>query len=197
MNVNFLDFVKTKYLALIVLFFAFTGFFASFYLTYEKIEILKNPNKIINCSINPFLNCDTVMKSSYAEFFGIPWSLFGVAGYCACLLLGLFLLNSYKINKYISWILTFGSIAAFVLSLYFMLLSAYVIKVFCPWCILSAISSSNIFFAILTINTKEDNYNLQLNYYKNLIKKNYNIYFILLFYLVFCMIISYPFIYGL
>lgn len=197
MNRIFLNFIKSKYLSLLVLFFACTGFIAAFYLTYEKIEILKNPNKIINCNINPFLNCDTVMKSSYAEFFGIPWSLFGVAGYCACLLLALFLLDNYKLNKYISWILTLGSFMAFVLSLYFMILSAYIIKVFCPWCILSAISSSNIFFTILTINIKENNYKLQVDYYKNLLKKNYNLYFIFFFYLILSMVMAYPFIYGL
>src|SRR3989338_2482300 len=60
--------------------FAFLGFFDSLYLTAQKIAGVIPP-----CSLAAGFACDTVLTSRYAQFFGIPVSLFGVAYYCAVL----------------------------------------------------------------------------------------------------------------
>ncbi|NJK71537.1 MAG: hypothetical protein HC932_04810 [Thermales bacterium] len=75
-------------------FFAICGFIAAFTLSIEKLHILQNPNQVLPCDISSIFNCQTVMKSPYANLGNIPYSFFGVAGYPAVMLAGLFLIQN-------------------------------------------------------------------------------------------------------
>jgi uncharacterized membrane protein len=174
------NFLKKHYLALLIIAFAALGFLAAFTLSVEKIHILMNPNEVLPCDVNEIFNCGTVMKSPYASVFGIPWSFFGVAGYPAVGLFGLFMLERAKISKFLAYVVTLGGLGAFTLSTYFVWLSAYVIGVFCPWCLLSAISSTAVFFLILTINLQENNYGMSEQralYFQRKIRAGWNLLF--------------------
>jgi uncharacterized membrane protein len=190
------DFIKKNYLAIIVCFFAVTGFIAAFTLTVEKFEVLRNPNAELACNINTVFNCGTVMKSSYSEAFGIPLSLLGVAGYPAAILTGLIYIDRKKTNRILSYLVTLPPLGAFLLSSYFMWVTAYEIGAFCPWCILSAISSVNIFFALLTIQIQENNLGFPekiVQMLQNKLKQGWGIYFIILLYSIGVMVEWYPF----
>ena len=45
---------------------------ASFVLSVEAIELAKNPNAVLSCSINIILNCATVGIHPSAHMFGFP-----------------------------------------------------------------------------------------------------------------------------
>ena len=196
MSFNLGSFIKQHYLAIIICFFAFTGFVSAFVLTVEKFEVLRNPNAELACNINSVFNCGTVMKSPYAEVFGIPWSLLGVAGYPAAILTGLIYIDRKKTNRILTYLVTLPPLGAFILSSYFMWVTAYVIGAFCPWCVLSAISSTNIFFALLTIQIQENNLGFSDKIAKILqdkLRQGWGIYFMLLLYCIGIMIEWYPF----
>ena len=59
------------------------GLLASFILSVEKIEILKDPGFQPSCNINPILSCGSVMITPQAEAFGFPNPLLGVLGFSA------------------------------------------------------------------------------------------------------------------
>jgi uncharacterized membrane protein len=193
------NFIKKHAFALLIIFFAMLGFIAAFTLSVEKLEILANPNKVLPCDVNGVFNCGTVMKSAYASVFGIPWSFFGVAGYPAVLLFGLVLFEKIKYSRWLSILITLGGLGAFILSTYFIWLSAYVIGVFCPWCLLSAISSTAIFFLILTVNLKENNYELpeeQAIFFQRKIRAGWNTLFTLIWFIGMILFAYFPFWYG-
>lgn len=134
----------------IILLSSLVGFYSSFYLTLEKINIIKDPDKVLPCDVNSLFNCGIVMRSEYSEIFGIPWSLFGVAGYTAVMLLAFALLEKKQMSRLFALITTAGALGAFVLSTYFMYLTAYVIGAFCPFCLASAFSSTIVFFTLVS-----------------------------------------------
>jgi uncharacterized membrane protein len=68
------------------------GLIAAFVLTVEKIALLKDPNYIPSCSINPILSCGSVMTKPQAEVFGFPNSLLGIAGFSVLLTIAVALL---------------------------------------------------------------------------------------------------------
>ncbi|MFM8205829.1 MAG: vitamin K epoxide reductase family protein, partial [Actinomycetales bacterium] len=55
-----------KISSFIMLFGSITGFIASFILTVDKIEVLKDSGYIPSCNISETLNCKSVMLSKQA-----------------------------------------------------------------------------------------------------------------------------------
>jgi len=186
MSFNLKAFIKTNYLSILIIIFGLFGFVAAFTLTVEKFDVLRNPNTELACNINSVFNCSTVMKSVYAEAWGIPLSLLGVAGYPATILVGLIYIDRKKTNLILSYLVTLGPLGAFSLSMYFMFVTAYFIGAFCPWCVLSAVSSSVVFFSVLTLQIQEDNLKLPpklTQFLQDKIKARWNVWFVIAFFI--------------
>jgi uncharacterized membrane protein len=190
------NFLGQDYVAILICLFAVFGFMASFTLSVDKIAILQDPNQSLPCNISGLLNCGAVMRSPYASVNNIPWSFFGVAGYPAALLLGLFLIERKKVSPWLAILTTLPAIGAFGLSTYFMWLSAYVIGVFCPWCILSAISSMNILFGLLSHHLANKNFGLpddQAEFLARKIRGSWHVPVIFLWFLGIILLVWWPF----
>src|SRR5665648_230936 len=54
------------------------GLIAAFVLSVEALELAKNPNAALSCSVNVILNCATVAKHPTATLFGFPNSFLGM-----------------------------------------------------------------------------------------------------------------------
>lgn len=92
--------------------------------------------------------CETVRKNPFAWPFGIPFPLFGLAGYLIIAILSFLNTASNNYKKYHNFILgmaIFGSL----LVTYFSFLEAFVIRGFCMWCVFSAIDMYLILFLTL------------------------------------------------
>jgi hypothetical protein len=48
------------------------GLLSAFVLMVEKIEVLKNPDYVPSCNINPILACGSVINTPQASVFGFP-----------------------------------------------------------------------------------------------------------------------------
>jgi uncharacterized membrane protein len=68
------------------------GLAAAGVLTIEKIELLKDPNRITSCSISPIVACSPVINSSQASIFTIPNPAFGILGFGLVISVGMVLL---------------------------------------------------------------------------------------------------------
>ncbi|MEW6361471.1 MAG: vitamin K epoxide reductase family protein [Pyrinomonadaceae bacterium] len=98
----------------------------------------------VPCSVTG--GCETVLTSSYSEFFGIPIAAFGAAAYFAAFSLAV--LTAFGNSR--AWmffkLLTF-LMAAF--SLWLVYLQAFVIGAFCQFCLISAGTSVLLFISWL------------------------------------------------
>ena len=110
------------------------GLLAAFVLTLEKLALLRDPDHVPSCSINPVLNCGSVMRSDQAELFGFPNSLLGIVGFTvvtatgAALLAGAHLARPYWLG------LLAGTAAGAVFVHWLIYQSLYRIGALCPYC---------------------------------------------------------------
>jgi len=91
--------------------------------------------------------CNTVASSSYAQFLGIPLSLFGVLYYGTMILFVTIYMHAKNLIM-LPVIMLFTS-TGMILSLYFLYLQVFVIHALCAYCIASLITSSIIFLISL------------------------------------------------
>lgn len=108
--------------------------FASFVITLEKIELIKNPNYSPTCDISPLVSCGPIMASDQAGAFGFPNPLIGIAAFSVVITIGMAMLAGAKFKRWF-WIgLELGTIfgIGFVHWLFFQ--SVYRIGALCPYC---------------------------------------------------------------
>jgi len=140
---------------------ALIGVIISFSLTYDKIKISSNPNYQPVCNINPILSCGSVMRTKQSEIFGIPNTLFGVAGFSMLLMLGLVLSAGAKIKKWLWRVINLGALAGFLYFVYLFSQAAFVIHEICPFCFVIWLITPPIFWYTTVYNLKEKNINLK------------------------------------
>lgn len=145
-------------LFLILLLFSATGLLASFVLTVEKIELIKNPEFIPSCNINPLFSCLSVMKTDYAEMFGFPNTIIGLVGYSVMVTVAMFMLFGGSVNRYFMILANLGGLFAFIFSYVLLYISIYIIGAMCPYCLVSCVSATNIFFVLTIYNLKENTF---------------------------------------
>lgn len=115
---------------------ALIGFADSAYLTAEHFR-----GSIPPCSVVE--GCEQVLTSSYAVIAGIPVALLGML-YYAALLVGIIAYIDSRNPKVMSWI-RWMTVGGFVMTLYFLFVQAFILKAFCQYCLLSAITSTALF----------------------------------------------------
>lgn len=141
-----------------IILFSITGLYSAFILTTEKIELLKNADRVLPCTVNIIINCASVMKSPQAEVFGFPNPILGLIGYSTMLTFGVSLLFSKTRAKVYILLATLGSFLSVIFTYWLLSQSVYIIGSLCPYCLLSGISATNIFFALIYLNLKDGNF---------------------------------------
>lgn len=111
------------------------GFFASFILTLDKIEKLKNPAFQPNCDINPVISCGDVMSSWQGSVFGFPNSMVGIAMFAALGTIGVALLAGAQFKRWFWRAMLAGITLGLVFALWMLQQSIYSINALCPYCL--------------------------------------------------------------
>ncbi|MGW0043164.1 vitamin K epoxide reductase family protein [Rhodococcus sp. NPDC003348] len=111
-----------------------TGLVAAFVLTVEKFALAADSNYIPSCSLNPVLNCGSVMSTAQASVFGFPNSLLGITGFAAVAATGAGLLAGARFARWYWLGLQVGVTAAVVFVHWLIAQSLYVIGALCPYC---------------------------------------------------------------
>lgn len=112
------------------------GLVAAVVLLVERIALLKDPDYIPTCSINPILSCGSVMTTPQAEAFGIPNPIIGVAGFAAILMVGAAILAGAVFRSWF-WVgVQIGVTFAVVFVHWLIYQSLYVIGALCPYCMI-------------------------------------------------------------
>lgn len=113
------------------------GLLASFALTIDKIKILKDPNYIPDCNINPIFSCGSVMNSPQAEFLGVPNTIFGIVAFSVILTVGFGLIFGAKYKPLFWKLFNLGIMAGLGGVIYLFYQGVYRINAICPWCALT------------------------------------------------------------
>ena len=110
------------------------GALASSDLLVEKIEMLKNPNYVPSCSINPVLACGSVINTPQASVFGPPNPLYGVIGFTVVIVTGVLAVADVRLPRWY-WVgLTIGTGLAVVFVHWLKYETLYEIGALCPYC---------------------------------------------------------------
>jgi uncharacterized membrane protein len=121
---------------------AIVGLIASFVLTIEHINLIKDPNHHLSCSINPVLSCGPVMTSPTATVFGFPNPLMGLISFGAQALLGLVLLAGARMKSWFWKLWGIQVLGQVAFTLFLMQQSIFVIGAICIYCMAVWISLS-------------------------------------------------------
>lgn len=186
---------KFNFVIYIVLFaFAILGLAASFILTIEAFEIKENSNAKLICSINEVVDCASVMKLDEAELLGFPNAIMGIAGYAVIAAIAFVLVVLRQDNKFIGLTLFAGSLGAWGFSLWLMYISVFKAASLCPYCVMSFVAASGIFFTVAIYTLRENMFGLSSNIsqkIKNFIDKKWYLPLIAIYFLLIVGIIMY------
>ena len=131
------------------------GFFASFMLTIDLLNILKNPNFQPACNINPIFSCSSVMESSASSTFGFANPLIGIAGYAAIITIGMAILAGATFKRWF-WIgLQIGTTLAMPFLIWLFYYSLYDSKALCLFCMTVWAVTLPLFWYTTLYNLKE------------------------------------------
>lgn len=121
----------------VILLVSFLGFLDSFYLSLQHYRGIAPICLAIE-------GCESVLTSAYATIGTIPISLFGVIFYLFILFISVWYLDIK--NKRLIMPLFFISLSGFLVSLGLVYIQIFVLNEICFYCMISALSSSLIFF---------------------------------------------------
>lgn len=121
-----------------ILIFSSIGFFDTIILSYFELRKTNIP-----CLFFPKEWCKKLYSSPQSKIFGIPNSIAGLFIYTLILILTVLFLQGQAPFWIIQTVVSIG----FCFSLYFLYLQAFVLRAFCPWCIISVINFIAMMFA--------------------------------------------------
>lgn len=130
--------MNSKNLSLTLLALSFLGFADASFLTIKHYTGTPIP-----CTI--LAGCDTVTNSVYSQIAGVPVALLGALFYLTVFIL--ILLNLQQPNKKLIKVVWWLSLLAFLASLAFVYLQAFVINAWCLYCLISALTSTLVFLS--------------------------------------------------
>lgn len=150
---------------------------ASFVLSVEVLQLAKNPNAVLSCSVNIVLNCATVANHPTNELFGFPNSFLGMIAEPVVITVAIAGLAGVVFPRLFMFTAQIFYTLGFIFAWYLFGISFFVIQALCPWCLLVTLTTTFVFFAISRYNIRENNLYLSKTLSKKLqrfIQKDYD-----------------------
>ena len=110
------------------------GLIAAAVLLVEKIALLTDPTYVPSCSVNPILDCGSVMSTDQAEVLGFPNPVIGVAAFPVVAATGAALLAGGRLATWYWRGLQVGATLGLTFVLWLAWQSLYRIGALCPYC---------------------------------------------------------------
>jgi len=117
-----------------VLIAGIAGLVASLTLIVERIELLKNPDYVPSCSLNPVLSCGSVMVTPQAQAFGFPNPLIGIVSFTVVVVTGVLALGRVRLPGWYWAGLAGGTLLGVGFIHWLIFQSLYRIGALCPYC---------------------------------------------------------------
>lgn len=140
---------------------------ASLVLSIDAWKLTGNPNSKFACDINAVVSCGKVAKAWQSTLLGFPNSFIGLMTEPVVItvaIAGLGLVTFPKLFLRVAHVV-YG--LGLIFALWLLSQSFFVIKAFCPWCLLVTVSTVTVFSTMTRINLVENTWNLsEANYAK-------------------------------
>lgn len=136
---------------------ALLSLLAAFVLSVEAIQLAKDPNASLSCSVNIVLNCATVAKHPSAELLGFPNSFFGLMAEPVVITVAIAGLAGIAFPRRFMFLAQVGYTLGFAFAIFLFFTSYFVIGALCPWCLLVTVTTAFVWFSITRYNIRENN----------------------------------------
>ncbi|WP_269854916.1 vitamin K epoxide reductase family protein [Streptomyces sp. RPT161] len=130
------------------------GLLAAWVITIDKFELLKNPNFVPGCSLNPIISCGNIMKSAQASAFGFPNPMIGLVAYPVMMCVGMGVLAGARYRPWFWLGLQAGTLFGVGFVTWLQYESLYSIGSLCLWCSLAWVVTIAAFWYTLVHNIK-------------------------------------------
>jgi uncharacterized membrane protein len=148
------SFATRRFSSIVMLIGGITGFVASFLLTVDKIEVLKDSGYTPSCNISETLNCKSVMLSKQAEVFGFPNSLIGLAAFAIFIAVAVALFGDVQFPGWFWKLALVGTLLAIFFSHWLAQQTTFVIGALCPYCMIAWFGNFLILSSVIQENLK-------------------------------------------
>jgi len=124
----------SKILPFVLLIGGVIGFLASFILSVEKYELLKNPHYQPSCNLNPLFSCVSVANTPQAAVFGFPNMLLGIGAFAMVITVGVALCAGAQFKPWFWRLFNLGTLFGIVFIHWLFVQSVYFIGALCIYC---------------------------------------------------------------
>ncbi|WP_311213017.1 MULTISPECIES: vitamin K epoxide reductase family protein [unclassified Arthrobacter] len=125
---------RDKPFALLLLITGVIGWVASGALVLEKLEVLKDPNHVTVCDVNPWVSCGAVMQTPQSSVFGFPNMFIGIVAFAVIITTAMGILAGAKFSRGYWLGLQAGVTLGFAFVIWLWSQALYAIHVLCPFC---------------------------------------------------------------
>lgn len=125
------------------------GLLASLALTLDKFALLENPDAQLGCNFSVLIGCSTNLNSEQGSVFGFPNPLLGLMFWSAVLAIGVGLLAGARFAGWFWALFGLGAAAAMGLVVWFIGQSIFVLRVLCPWCMVTWAATIPLFLVVV------------------------------------------------
>jgi uncharacterized membrane protein len=160
--------VRNAYVTMLVS--ASLSLFAAMILSIDAFKLAKDENTELSCSINAIVSCSKVALSWQSTVFGFPNSFIGLMFESAVITIAISGLMLVRFPNSLLRIAFFIYSAALFFALWLFSQSFFVIKAFCPWCMLVTVSTISVFTSMLRINIYQNSFNWSEDRYQRILK---------------------------
>lgn len=150
---------------------------ASLVLSADAVELARNPDAVLACSINVIVNCATVNTHPSAFLLGFPNSFIGLIAEPVVITVAIAGLSGVAFPRLFMAVAQVFYSLGFAFAIYLLGVSFFVIGALCPWCLLVTLTTTLVWFAITRYNILENNLYLSEKWHNRLasfVKKGYD-----------------------
>jgi uncharacterized membrane protein len=128
------------------------GILSSAIITYDEIQLAKDPNFSPACNIDPVIGCGSITKSDQAHVFGFPNQFIGLAGYAVIVTTGVVLLAGAKLKRWYWLGLQLGLTLGILFIHWLITQSLYILGSLCPYCMAVWVATITMFWYVTLYN---------------------------------------------
>lgn len=140
-----------------MLVFAALSLLASFVLSVEAITLAADPDALLSCSINVWLDCAKVGVSPQASILGFPNAFLGMIAEPVVMTIAVASLCKVRFPKWFMFTANVVYLLGVIFAYWLLYQSTFVIGVLCPWCLLVTLSTTFVFWSMTHWNILEGN----------------------------------------
>jgi len=125
------------------------GWWAAFQLMLEKLHVLENPGASATCDFSVLVQCSANLDSPQGSIFGFPNPILGLAAWVAPIVVGFAILAGARVANWFWWCFALGMLGGFVLVVWLIVQSIFVLGTLCPWCMVTWSVMIPSFYAVI------------------------------------------------